>query len=84
MSGLSEPMDQTGAFATDDSATFDKLNQAVNSGKDLVRQFVLNASPPVVRVIAPVLVLPEGLLWPDYDANGRLKANLRQVGPERA
>jgi hypothetical protein len=70
----------SGAFVSDDSATFDKLNQAVNSCKDLVQDFVFNPHLPNVRAIAPVLVIPTGLLWQvDYADDGRILTPPRNV-----
>jgi hypothetical protein len=74
--GLSD----SGTFVHDDSATFDKLNQAVNSCKDLVQNFVFNAHLPQFRAIAPVLVIPTGLLWQvDYADDGKILTPPRNV-----
>lgn len=70
----------SGAFVSDDSATFEKLNQAVNSCKDLVQDFVLSPRPPHVRAVAPVLVIPTGLLWQvDYADDGKILTPPRNV-----
>jgi hypothetical protein len=72
--------DTSGDFVSDDQATFEKLNQAVNSCQDLVQRFVNKASPPLVRAIVPVLAVPSGLLWQvDYGADGTLQTQPRQV-----
>ena len=63
---------------SDDSETFEKLNQAVNSSRDLVRYYgspSLSQSPDL-RVIMPVLVVPDGVLWQvDYAADGTMITN---------
>jgi hypothetical protein len=68
---------------SDDSATFEKLNQAVNSCKDLVWKSVVTtpAKPlPCFEAIVPVLVVPAGLLWQvDYAADGRVLTPPRRV-----
>jgi hypothetical protein len=72
--------DVSGVLTSNDEATFDKLNQAVNSCRDLIQQF---ASQPVLgssRTIVPLLVVPQGLLWQvEYDADGAVTAEPRQV-----
>ena len=69
-----------GASVADDNLTFDKLNQAVNSCKDLVQNFVFNSRPPQVRAIVPVLVVPTGLLWQvEYAADGKILTPPRNV-----
>jgi hypothetical protein len=74
--GLSD----SGTFVNDDSATFDKLNQAVNSCRDLVEEFTFHPHFPRVRLIAPVLVVPTGLLWQvDYADDGRILTPPRNV-----
>jgi len=67
---------------SDDEATFDKLNQAVNSCKDLVRDLRRGPDhfPLLVRAILPVLVVPDGVLWQvDYDQNGVMRTSPRKV-----
>jgi hypothetical protein len=68
-------------LVSDDSATFDKIGQAINSAEDLVHDMANeeeDAAP--FRVVVPVLVVPMGLLWQvDYDANGRLVVEARAV-----
>jgi hypothetical protein len=67
-----------------DSATFEKLNQAVNSSRDVV-QFAARADAPTPFhiVIVPVLVVPTELLWQvDYGEDGALLVAPRNV--ERA
>jgi hypothetical protein len=75
--------DATSNLARDDSATFEKLNQAVNSSRDLVREAAVNfvvASVPNFDAVVPVLVVPRGLLWQvDYAEDGKLLASPRQV-----
>ncbi len=73
-------MDNHGALVSDDQVTFDKLNQALNSCQGLVRQLATKASPPLIRAIVPVLVVPSGLLWQvDYAADGILQTPPRRV-----
>ena len=64
---------QDAELVGDDSATFEKLNQAVNSCRDLVRYYGTTPHPPYLRVIVPVLVVPDGVLWQvDYTADGTM------------
>lgn len=73
-------IDTSGAFVSDDSATFDKLNQAVNSSKDLVQDLAFKSAPPYIRAILPVLVVPTGLLWQvDYAEDGKILTPPRDV-----
>jgi hypothetical protein len=75
--------DQNGHPTSNDEATFEKLNQAVNSCQDLVQHFANKPTPPFHRVIVPVLTVPTGLLWQvDYDVDGSITRLPRQV--ERA
>jgi hypothetical protein len=70
----------SGKLDSNDEATFDKLNQAVNSCQDLVREYGLKRSQPLLRAIVPLLVVPKGLLWQvDYDTDGNLKTAPRGV-----
>lgn len=70
----------TGGFFSNDEATFDKLNQAVNSCHDLVSELVHKSSPPLFRAVVPQLVVPPGTLWQvDYSADGALVDGPRQV-----
>ena len=73
-------IDTSGAFVSDDSATFDKLNQAVNSCRDIVQDLVFRNTPPYIRAILPVLVVPTGLLWQvDYSDDGKILMPPRNV-----
>jgi hypothetical protein len=57
----------------DDSETFERINQAVNSAKELVVEAMCDASPPFIRVVVPVIVVPKGTLFQtEYDASGNL------------
>jgi hypothetical protein len=67
-------------LVSDDSATFEKLNQAVNSCRDLVRYCGSTSQTPYLRVVAPVLVVPDGVLWQvDYTANGTMTKKPRVI-----
>jgi hypothetical protein len=73
-------LDTSDAFVSDDSATFEKLNQAVNSCKDLVQDLVFRSEGPYIRAILPVLVAPTGLLWQvDYADDGTILTPPRKV-----
>jgi len=72
--------DAQGALVSGDQATFEKINQALNSCEDLVRQLVMKASPPFFRIIVPFLILPAGVLWQvEYGADGALQSPPRQI-----
>lgn len=76
--GRREP---SGTLVSNDEGTFEKLNQAVNSCRDLVHEYLRDPSLPLVRAIVPLLVVPPGLLWQaDYSADGNLKIKPRPVG----
>jgi hypothetical protein len=62
--------DKNGLLISDDAATFDKMNQAVSSCRDLViRNGVVRS--PIDTAIVPLLVVPSGRLWQvGYDAEG--------------
>ena len=67
--------DTTGRLVSDDQATFDKMNQAVNSCADFVKDFGIGTSD-LMTVIVPVLVIPSNRLWQvEYDTDGHLKQN---------
>lgn len=71
--------DNNGVLLSDDQATFDKMNQAVSSCRDLVAEHSHVTSPFVVAIV-PVVVLPDNRLWQvDYDAEGLLQTPPRQV-----
>jgi hypothetical protein len=65
-----------GDLVSDDVEAFERLNQAVNSCRDLVRQSVINFPGnvlPAFQAIVPVLVVPAGLLWQvDYATDGAM------------
>ena len=70
----------SGGLTRDDSATFEKLNQAMNSCNDLVRHCVFEQRAPLFCVIVPVLIVPEGLLWQvDYEDDGSMRTPPRRV-----
>jgi hypothetical protein len=67
-------------LVSDDSATFDKLNQAVNSCRDLVRQYGSTSQGARLRVVVPILVVPEGVLWQvDYTPDGTMTQEPRVI-----
>jgi hypothetical protein len=64
----------SGELTSNDEATYEKLNQAVNSCQQLVT-LASSGSPLLRRVVVPVLVVPTGLLWQvDYNADGAITA----------
>jgi hypothetical protein len=73
--------EKSGELVRDDRETFEKLDQAVNSSRDLVRDYGSpSLSPPDRRVIMPVLVVPDGVLWQvDYTADGAMTVNPRLI-----
>ncbi|MGA2433878.1 MAG: hypothetical protein ABSG25_01190 [Bryobacteraceae bacterium] len=65
--------DISGELVSNDEATFDKLNQAVNSCQDLVRMLSRKTTLTSRKAIVPVLVVPTGLLWQvDYSPDGTI------------
>jgi len=69
--------DQNGVFGNDRD-TFDKLTQAVTSAHDLIVDS--SAQEPFIRVVLPVLVVPDGTLWQvDYGEDGAMSYPPRQV-----
>ena len=67
-----------GNLFSDDSATFDKLNQAINSTKDLIARSIDRGF--TYQVILPVLVVPQDRLWQvDYAENGNIVREPHQV-----
>lgn len=65
---------------SDDSATFDKVSQAVSSCKDLIRECASDDRPSYRRVVLPVLVVPNHALWQvDYSTEGKVKVSPRCV-----
>lgn len=69
--------DSSGKLVGDDAATFAKLNQAVNSCRDLIAQPLPNYFR---RAIVPVLVVPEDVLWrADYTTTGAINAPPQKV-----
>jgi hypothetical protein len=68
------------ALVSDDSATFDKCNQAVNSCRDLVQEMANFPRIPSLRVVIPVLVVPTGTLFQvDYSVDGDKVVTPRKV-----
>jgi hypothetical protein len=73
--------EQSGDLFSDDSGTFEKLNQALNSSRDVVQSAASADGPaPLHVVIVPVLVVPDELLWQvDYGEDGALLVPPRKV-----
>lgn len=70
----------SGDLISDDSTTFEKLNQALNSSKDLVDDAVYDRPPHDVRAVVPALLVPQGTLWQvDYAAGGGMLVPPRNV-----
>ncbi len=66
--------DNSNVLVSNDEAAFDKLNQAVNSCKDLIAQPRFTGSSRQVKAIVPLLVVPTDLLWQvDYTSDGNLQ-----------
>ena len=64
----------------DDGEAYDKLSQAVHSSRDLVRRCGLTSQEPHSRVILPVRVVPDDVLWQvDYTADGLMCQEPRTV-----
>jgi hypothetical protein len=64
----------------DDSDTFERISQAINSAEELVIEALLNASPPFIRVVVPVLVVPTGTLFQiDFNAAGDIHKHAHSV-----
>jgi hypothetical protein len=69
----------SGRLDSNDEATFEKLNQAVNSCHDFVRTLSEKASPRR-KAVVPLLVVPSGLLWQvEYSPDGVIKTEPHQV-----
>jgi hypothetical protein len=69
-----------GRLLGNDEATFEKINQAVNSCHELVQTLAKSDSLPTRRVIVPALVVPTGVLWQvDYEGNGAVQTPPRPV-----
>ena len=63
--------DTSGKFVSSDQETFERLNQAINSCKDLCERFTRRTQKPLYRVVVPVLVVPARRLWQvDYNEAG--------------
>jgi hypothetical protein len=74
--------DASGELLRDDTATFEKLNQAVNSCNDLVRKSAVEPHEPrpFFKAVVPVLVVPPQLLWQvDYAEDGDVLVQPRRV-----
>jgi hypothetical protein len=65
--------ERKGELTGDDSETFARIHQAINSAEELIIEAMRDASPPFIRVIVPVVVVPEGRLFQaEYDSTGSL------------
>jgi hypothetical protein len=65
--------EHTSELFSDDSATFDKLSQAINSSKDIFVDSAWHSAPPFIRMVVPVLVVPADVLWQvEYDSDGNI------------
>jgi hypothetical protein len=72
--------DGKGTLFSDDEKTFDKLNQAVNSCRDLIEKAASNPASKNSRAVVPLLVVPTDLLWQvDYSEDGRIRTPPRPV-----
>jgi len=72
----------SGDLVSDDGETFERLNQAVNSCKDLVKRSVTGGAGTESRfeAIVPVLVVPGGRLWQiEYTESGAVVGSPRSV-----
>ncbi len=70
---------QRGEWIGNDQETFEKLSQALNSAHDLIRESTV-PQPPYMRVVIPVLVVPNERLWQvEYAADGTLQRDPRPV-----
>ena len=73
-------LESSGELQSNDETTFEKLNQAVNSCRDLILQRPSVTSQRHSRAVVPVVVVPDGALWQvDYYATGALKEAPRKV-----
>jgi hypothetical protein len=65
--------DKQGQLTSNDEEAFGKFNQAINSCVDLIHESAEAGVPPALRVVLPILVVPNGALWQvDYAANGTI------------
>lgn len=72
--------DEKSQIVSDDSATFEKLNQAVNSCADIVEELGTRSGEPIKRMVVPILVIPNGMLWQvDYSSDGTTLAGPHQI-----
>jgi hypothetical protein len=72
--------DKNAVLVSDDKDTFDKVNQAVHSCKDLVTRLVNSHEAELFGVVVPVLVLPKNTLWQvEYEGDGTLRADPHRV-----
>jgi len=71
---------KTNELTGDDSDTFERISQAINSEEELVIEALLKASPPFIRVVVPVLVVPTGALFQiDFNAAGDIHKHAHSV-----
>ena len=71
---------KTNELTGDDSDTFERISQAINSAEELVIEALLKVSPPFIRVVVPVLVVPTGALFQiDFNAAGDIHKHAHSV-----
>lgn len=67
-------------YVSDDKSTFEKMNQAVNSCRDIVKSLIDRHTQPLIRAVVPIVVVPEGALWQvDYSPDGQTRGEPAQV-----
>jgi hypothetical protein len=63
--------DQRKVLLSDDSQTFDKCSQAINSSRDAIQDIATDSRLPGLRAVLPVLIVPDGTLFQvDYSSSG--------------
>jgi hypothetical protein len=74
---VGKQIDQVGrnkeGLFSDDSSTFDKMSQAINSSWNVFVGPACESGAPRFRVVVPVLVVPSNMLWQvEYDHDGNI------------
>jgi hypothetical protein len=63
---------QNGSMIGNDTDTFDKLSQAVNSAYDLIENMALYKDETFIHFVLPAIVVPDNRLWRvDYSNTGK-------------